>query len=427
MKIFTLISIFFISFSAVAHEDWSLKSFTVDKTLGAPFVRHETTDPYLAMNLKYESFKEFLEKVDRFAYRPVHGPNEAHITIITADEFQNDLSKFLTIKEISEISEKLNLQQSTYNPICMGKGSLLEKEKYLETYFIVVESENFLNIRKQIAELYKKRGGNKFDPLHYYPHITLGFTDRDLDEKDGLIKDSKACMKTLHISPKPSTVKGLPIPNSYFIEKNKKGGAIIRGSAPLNHHNLELMKKFGISEYIIFKNDKAGEVKGEIGGLLELGVRKDSVTHIDFDWKDNENFNSGCQKLIQGINLLKLAMKNNKKIYFHCTTGEDRSGVLAASYLLAVDRKTNIKKLFKNEMCAKGYEAGDPEKDKDVVARIRAGLTVTFLKMAYRIDQAKKEKHPINENICSTDPEAEADYIKYSKQMNFTCGVKATL
>ena len=45
----------------------------------------------------------------------------------------------------------------------------------------------------------------------------------------------------------------------------------------------------------------------------------------------------------------------------------------------------------------------------------------------FEVYLAKKEKHPINENICSTDPEAEADYIKYSKQMNFTCGVKATL
>ena len=427
MKILTLISICLISFLAQAHEDWSLKNFSVDKTLGVPFVKHEKSETYLAMNLRYEPFKEFLEKVDRFTYRPVHGLNEAHITIITPNEFQDDLSQLLTIQEIEEISEKLNLQQSTYKPICLGKGSLLEKEKYFEAYFIVVESEAFLKIRKQIAELYKKRGGKKFDPLNYHPHIDLGFTDRDLDEKDGVIKDSKACMKTLHISPKPSEVKGLPIANSYFIDKNKNGGAIIRGSAPLNHHNLKLMKKFGISEYIIFKNDKAGEVKGEIGGLLELGARKDSVTHIDFDWKDNENFSSGCKKIIQGINLLKLAMKNNKKIYFHCTTGEDRSGVLAASYLLSVHSKADIKKLFKNEMCAKGYEAGDPEKDKEVVERIRAGLTKTFLKTAYRIDQAKKEKHPIDENICSTDPSDEPAYINYSKQLDFTCEMKSAL
>jgi hypothetical protein len=146
-----------------------------------------------------------------------------------------------------------------------------------------------------------------------------------------------------------------------------------------------------------------------------------SVTQIDFDWKDNQNFSSGCQKFIQGIDLMKAAMKQNKKMFFHCTTGEDRSGALAASYLLSKSKNADIIKIFKNEMCAKGYEGGDPDKDKEVVQKIRVGLTRTFLKTAYRIQEAKRKNLPISKKICETDPENLPLFKKYQSQMNFIC------
>jgi 2'-5' RNA ligase len=275
MKLVLSIFSIFISSLSFAHEDWSVKGLAVEKTLKAPFVSHENDEtPYLSLNLNYEPIKEFLERVDRYSYRPLKNRNEAHITLITPVEFKDDLSKYISIKEINQIAEKLNVQQSSYKPICLGRGSADQNTRYLETYFIVVESDDLLKIRKEIAALYKSRGGSKFDPTHFYPHITLGFTERDLHESDGVIKNSNACMKTLHFSPLPSNVPGVPVANSFYVDKNKKGGAIIRGNAPLNHRNLEALKSFGVSEVIIFKNDKAGEVKSEIGGLYDIGFSR---------------------------------------------------------------------------------------------------------------------------------------------------------
>jgi 2'-5' RNA ligase len=419
-SIFILIASF-ISIKTYAHEDWNLKNLQVDKTITESFIKHEDQAPYLSFNLNYEPFKIFFERADYFTYRALKNRGEAHITVITPPEFQDDIEKFVSIKEINEIAEKGHIQKSAYKPICMGKGSIVDKEKYLESYFIVVESEDLLNIRKEIAKLYKSRGGNKFDPLHFSPHITLGFTDRDLFETDGIIKNAKSCMKTIHVSPLLSTIPDLTLANFHYVDKNKNGGAIIRGNAPLGHKNLGLMKNFGISEYIIFKNDKSGEVRSEIGGLLELGIKKENITHIDFDWKDNQEFTSGCKKIIQGIDLMKLAMKDNKKIFFHCTTGEDRTGALAASYLLSQKPKSDIKKIFQEEMCNRGYEAGDPDKDVEIVAKIRLGLTKTFLKTAYRIDEAKTKKQVIDDKICAIDPALEENFIKYSTQISFTC------
>lgn len=423
MKFYIMLFSAFVSLGAFGHEDWNLKNLSVEKAKNLEFIKHVGEVNYLSFNLNYGPFKEYFDRADKYTYSPLKNRGEAHITIITPPEYNDDLKNFVSINEINEIAEKMNIQQSNYKPLCMGKGSLVEAEKYLETYFIVVESEELLNIRKAIGKLYTDRGGKKFDASHFYPHITLGFTDRDLHEADGVIKGPKSCMRTLHISPKKSEVKGLPtIANASYVEKNKKGGAIIRGNAPLNYTNLKLMKDFGIADFIIFKKDTRGEVKGEITGLLNAGFTKDQISNIAFDWADNKDFTPGCQKFIQGIDLLKASMKNNKKIFFHCTTGEDRTGALAANYLLAVKKGANIKKLFKKEMCAKGYEAGDPDKDQEVVDKIRTGLTQTFLKTAFRIDEAKKKKLPIDAKICEKDPTEEKAFIKYKSQMNFICG-----
>jgi 2'-5' RNA ligase len=423
MQLKMIFVLFAFSFNTWAHEDWNLKKLSLDKARNINFIKHEDQTSYLMLNLNYEPFKEYFEKADQYTYSPLKTRGEAHITVITPPEFQDDLTKFVSIKEIDEIAEKMNIQKSNFKPLCMGKGSFVENEKYLESYFIVVESEDLLNIRKEIAKLYKSRGGLKFDPLHFNPHITLGFTDRDLYEGDGVIKNITSCLKTLHISPKASTVPGLPfISNASYVEKNKKGGAIIRGNAPLNYKNLKLMQDFGITEIVIFKKDSRGEVKGEINGLYSAGFKKDNITNIAFDWADNQDFVGGCKKFIQGIDILKLAIKNNKKVFFHCTTGEDRTGALAANYLLSQKKGTTIKKLFTEEMCNKGYEAGDPDKDLEVVEKIRTGLTKTFLKTAYRIDEAKKKNMPIDDKLCEKDPDGEKGYIQYSNQMKFICG-----
>jgi 2'-5' RNA ligase len=421
MKIISTLILCFLSLSILAHEDWSLKNFSVDKTLNAPFIKHEDKPPYLAFNLKGDAIKEYFEKIDHFSYRTLKNRGESHITVITPPEFQDDLSKFISIQEINEIAEKNNIQQSTYKPLCIGKGMATDKEKFLETYYIVVESENLFKIRKEIAKLYNSKGGKKFDPMNYYPHITLGFTDRDLFESDGLIKNNKTCMKTLHISGLPAKIPGLPVTNAYFVDKNENGGAVIRGNAPLSHENIKIMKDFGISEYIIFKNDKAGEVKSEINGLLEAGISKEKITHINFDWKDNEDFSAGCRKFLQGRDLFKQAMTNNKKIFFHCTTGEDRTGALAAIYLLDQQKNPDIKTLFQNEMCNKGYEAGDPDKELEVVEKIRSGLTKTFIKTAFRVEEAKKQNKAVDEKICLVDPKSEKEFLKYSTQISFLC------
>ncbi len=50
--------------------------------------------------------------------------------------------------EINEIS-KSNVQESQFKNICIGREQKTEDGTLLETYFLVVASEDLLNVRKK--------------------------------------------------------------------------------------------------------------------------------------------------------------------------------------------------------------------------------------------------------------------------------------
>ena len=65
--------------------------------------------------------------------------------------------------------------------------------KVEETFFLIVESKNLRIIREEIYKRFVSKGGNQkdFDPHWFFPHITIGFTKRDLHESDGILKNLK--------------------------------------------------------------------------------------------------------------------------------------------------------------------------------------------------------------------------------------------
>ena len=80
--------------------------------------------------------------------------------------------------------------------LCVGKGTSQTKS----TYFVVVQSEDLFKIRKAIEILYKKKGGTDsgFKDEEYHPHVTLGFTEKDLHAQDGVMKDASSCLFAVH-------------------------------------------------------------------------------------------------------------------------------------------------------------------------------------------------------------------------------------
>ncbi|BBM84664.1 2'-5' RNA ligase family protein [Candidatus Uabimicrobium amorphum] len=169
----------------------------VHKTNEVKFIVHSgpgTYDNYLIQNVPFSPVKELYLSVQEKLKQPLKNRGEAHITVITPPEYNNSLRSVVSMKEIDEIATAMNIQQCQFEIVCLGRGSKKIDGKEEHTYFIVVTSPQLVAIRKRIADLYVKKGGDasKFDYKHYYPHITLGFTKRDLHESDGIIKDKSS-------------------------------------------------------------------------------------------------------------------------------------------------------------------------------------------------------------------------------------------
>lgn len=214
------------------------------------------------------------------------------------------------------------------------------------------------------------------------------------------------------VSIMPSTFTEVSVPNSHLVSPN-----VIRGMAPRNEADIDSLIAVGVSDVLIFKNETSGEVTKEINLLEEKGIEKTKITHIDFPWKDISDFRPVCEMTIAALNKLESAENNNRKIFFHCTVGEDRTGYLAGLYKIYRGDQ-NIQEVFQGELCDKGYEAGDPKKGMNVVLKVRESLTPAFLKMIDVLNLAKKNKAKLNKKLCDQVGQASLSSVDIS---HFKC------
>ncbi len=103
---------------------------------------------------------------------------------------------------------------------------------------------------------------------------------------------------------------------------------------------------------------------------------------------------------------IETAVKKGRSIYFHCTVGEDRTGYLESLWTLWSGAYTPVRTSFQQEMCARGYEAGNPDKSyRKVVYKVRETLTPTYLKMLSVLSDAKNRGQGLSEDLCKQEPD----------------------
>jgi hypothetical protein len=196
-----LLLVSFPAFSQTAGETHLSKAIYENASL--PFESHRGKNPFdtaLAMNVQYSPVEELRNQLSdaiHFNLKFFKGWNEngeAHVTVITPPEYDNIISRYVSIDEIEKIALKDSIQTSDLKIIGIGKGSAVLNGKNEDAYFIIVQSKNLLKIRQDIYQAYLRNGGpaDAWDPKHFYSHITIGFTVRDLHEADSVIKDEKS-------------------------------------------------------------------------------------------------------------------------------------------------------------------------------------------------------------------------------------------
>lgn len=165
----------------------------------AEFIPHTEEKPmkaYLAMNLPYSPYQTLFEQVQKAEGITLQNRGEAHITVVTPIEYDKVLKRHLSIAEIHKIAEEAKIQDMEFTPTCIGRGEKELSGKLEKTYFVVVESSALIDLRGKIEEAYVKNGGKPQDfvPEKFLPHVTLGFTARDLHYEDGVVKNKTACV-----------------------------------------------------------------------------------------------------------------------------------------------------------------------------------------------------------------------------------------
>jgi hypothetical protein len=170
---------------------WQARKPDVEKSLTPEFESHAD---YLAQSLRSSPFETLRKELEKELRSPLKNRGEAHLTVITPPEWKI-LEQKISMAEAEKIAMNQKIQAASFEPLCIGVGEKKAGEKTLKTYFVVVRSPGLLKYRRTLEDLFRSRGGaGAFRADHFFPHVTLGFTDRDLHESDGVVKDEKSCL-----------------------------------------------------------------------------------------------------------------------------------------------------------------------------------------------------------------------------------------
>lgn len=171
-------------------------------TTSVPFEIHVDQDNpksygnWLGLNVPYEPAKDIWKQIEAQTHTTLQNRQEAHITVITPPEFVEILQPAgITMAEINEIAKQMRIQESKYDIYCLGRKRKLKAGEMYVVYSIIVKSQDLIDIRRAIFELYTRKGGepSQFNPDSFSPHITVAYTKSDLFEGDGIFKSTNSC------------------------------------------------------------------------------------------------------------------------------------------------------------------------------------------------------------------------------------------
>lgn len=198
------LSLLFVSAYAHALSQKFYISEQVYKNSKLAFISHQGSgafDSYLTMEVNFEPVADVFKQLLIAKRMELTSRGEAHITVITPVEYYEILKSKISMTEIDELAKKHKIQSSKFEVVCVGKGSADINNKTEYTFYLVVRSPDLMKLREEIHKVFVSKGGDKdfFKPQYFYPHITLGYTERDLHLSDGVIKDESSCAGDLEI------------------------------------------------------------------------------------------------------------------------------------------------------------------------------------------------------------------------------------
>ena len=163
--------------------DWN---FLLSDTPGAFSASAKHQGHYWSFPLPHSPFKAWLSPVEKKWNLKLNSRGETHLTLISPPEWEI-LRLHMSVKQVAEAFKSLDPR--VWRIRCLAR---YQKDPALQTIYWVLEAPDVLQARNQIAKSLPPQVATTFR-TQYFPHITLGFTLRDLHLQDGAIKDTRHC------------------------------------------------------------------------------------------------------------------------------------------------------------------------------------------------------------------------------------------
>lgn len=211
------------------------------------------------------------------------------------------------------------------------------------------------------------------------------------------------------VSPFASSIDDVGIFNAHVVAETPTA-KVLRGMKPFRPADYENLSDQGVGAVLMFKKPtSASEVTTERTALDGIGVPSSRFVNIEFLWKDFPDFGEPCRQTVQGLKLLTDWAAAGHTAFLHCTVGEDRTGYLAGLYRMLTEGG-EARMFFDDEMCERGYSAGNPQKPGAVTSAIDDDLTPLFVKMAFKIANGELTSTSLDESVCDVDPETDPGF-----------------
>jgi protein-tyrosine phosphatase len=323
---------------------------------------------------------------------------------------ESNISQTLTLRfELKDGA--LTLKSSGRNLTCGERFEGLEGERIScersgEKVQVIVKSDGASVVA--VRDLDKKRG--------YYECVPSG----EVEGAPALMKCKLTTIKPRGSgglsSPFDSSVPGISVPNSHWVDADE---TILRGMEPRTPAELDELRAEQIEKVLIFKNATSGH--GIEDEIASWALPEGDVLHVPFKWKDLGGFEEPCAQTVEALRFIRESEAAEKKVFFHCTVGEDRTGYLAALYALLFE-EADARDAFGADMCEHGYGRGNPQKPAYVIGKLEDGLTPLYRSMAYLVDQGVLTAE-LEAEACGAEPEVPEDFMSEP----LACGVSTTL
>lgn len=176
---------------------------------------------------------------------------------------------------------------------------------------------------------------------------------------------------------------------------------ILRGAAP--ETRLALLKDQGVTDVLIFRDGMGDAVEREKNNLRKLGYAENNIHHVPMKWRRFPSFESGCENAVAALQVMQTVENDpSKKLYLHCTMGEDRTGMVAGLYRMVFQGWT-ADKAFLEEMCARGFSEANPRKPVEVAGMINNDLKPIFARMAVMAETGVLNSKSLSSRVCAAN------------------------